>query len=99
MKDQMMREEFDKWMAAEFPHERLTVIGLSGQYVDDFVQGAWVAWQAARAAPAVQVPDGWKLVPTEATTDMVKAGMMVGDVGLYAIYGVMIDAAPAKEGE
>lgn len=33
------------------------------------VQGAWEGWQA-RAAVGVQAPDGWKLVPVEATLGM-----------------------------
>lgn len=47
-----------------------------------------------RAQPAAQaVPEGWKLVPVEPTTEMLRAGVDVA-VGALPIYRAMLDAAP-----
>lgn len=36
-------------------------------------EAAFSAWQASRRAPAAPVPQGWKLVPVEATQEMIEA--------------------------
>lgn len=46
-----MRAEFEKWYSQEGEYSGLPLDCLDedGDYVDDFVQSMWMAWQAARA--------------------------------------------------
>jgi hypothetical protein len=75
------REAFEKWAGTQ-AGEWLIVDGLlrdpRGEYWSPRTKAAWLAWQAARAAPPQPVPAepplGWKLVPIEPTAEMEKAG-------------------------
>lgn len=67
------REDFESWYKARTDGFMPSCI--DGEYDWADAQPCWEAWQAALAQqPApVAVPDGWKLVPTDATSEMVEA--------------------------
>lgn len=50
--------------------------------------------QAARRAPAVPVPQGWKLVPKEATPEMLEQVWYLGYDEMRDAYCVLVAAAP-----
>ena len=61
---------------------------------------AWDAWRA-RAAVSERpfIPEGWKLVPVEATAAMTFAGLAAHpDLGATGIWQAMYDAAPSEAG-
>lgn len=71
------RAEFEAWalinMATYRTPEWMFLKNKSGEYAHFDVNLVWSAWQAARRAPVVQVPQGWKLVPVESTEEMARA--------------------------
>ena len=98
-----MRKDFEAWYQREVGD-----IGgafVDGQYFKNSTDDMWAAYQAGRASKA-----GWKMVPTEPTKDMVRAGMEqvnhVLSVGMpeydtidavQLAYDAMIAAAPDEE--
>ena len=56
--DEVIRAAFEKWAERE---------GYVSYEFDN-------AWQAFRAAFSIAIPDGWMVVPVEATRDMVTSG-------------------------
>lgn len=52
-----MREEFESWLAPSWSRDTYLEDEGEVEYVDDWVQGAWVGWQASRAAIEIQLPD------------------------------------------
>lgn len=49
--------------------------------------------------PAASVPDGWKLVPIEATPDMLDASWKIHSIYHPSAYRTMVAAAPAPAGD
>lgn len=51
-----IREEFETWLRPDW--SRATYVDIEGdtQYIEDWVQGAWIGWQASRAALKVELP-------------------------------------------
>ncbi len=60
--EQAMREEFEAWLLPSWSRERFVDGEGDWQYVEDWVQGAWIGWQASRAALRVELPDKAKFV-------------------------------------
>lgn len=54
--EQAMREEFEAWLLPSWSRERFVDGEGDWQYVEDWVQGAWIGWQASRAALRVELP-------------------------------------------
>lgn len=59
---ELMREEFEAWAIREaavmqysFPQDVVYING-NGDYAIVWVQGAWLGWQASRAALCVELP-------------------------------------------
>lgn len=52
-----MREEFEAWLLPSWSRERFVDGEGDWQYVEDWVQGAWIGWQASRAALRVELPE------------------------------------------
>lgn len=72
-------------------------------YADSF-RGGWNACRAAMLAQSVSggytfnslvIPDGWKLVPIDATRAMIDAAQRVEEDGYDAMHKAMLAAAPA----
>ncbi|HGW5085441.1 TPA: hypothetical protein ACNIH6_004167 [Pseudomonas aeruginosa] len=51
-----MREEFEAWPLPSWSRERFVDGEGDWQYVEDWVQGAWIGWLASRAALRVELP-------------------------------------------
>ncbi|EPN6131751.1 TPA: hypothetical protein I4D22_11405 [Enterobacter asburiae] len=51
-----MREEFESWLAPSWSRDTYLEDEGEVEYVDDWVQGAWVGWQASRAAIEIKLP-------------------------------------------
>ena len=70
-------------------------------YVNDYVDGKWEAWQAraALAATPAAAPAGWKLVPMEPTAEMLERAGEADRDGTPAtyktLYMAMVGASPA----
>ncbi|HHW2860397.1 TPA: hypothetical protein ACUUCQ_005167 [Pseudomonas aeruginosa] len=69
-----MREEFEAWLLPSWSRERFVDGEGDWQYVEDWVQGAWIGWQASRAALRVELPRLMKQSNSETYTDGVRAG-------------------------
>ncbi|WP_336954925.1 hypothetical protein [Serratia sp. KG1D] len=61
----------------------------------------WEGWNACRAAMLAQpvsggykLPEGWKLVPIEPTTEMINAALASGALSIRTAYRAMLAAAP-----
>lgn len=54
--EQAMRDEFEAWLLPSWSRERFVDGEGDWQYVEDWVQGAWIGWQASRAALRVELP-------------------------------------------
>lgn len=75
-------------------------------YADEATQSRWESWLACRAAMLAQpvssgyklnspeIPDGWKLVPIDATRAMIDAAQRVEEDGYDAMHKAMLAAAP-----
>jgi hypothetical protein len=62
MSNEKMREEFEVWAVSQaasmkysFPEDATQINGL-GDYAIVWVQGAWLGWQASRAALCIELP-------------------------------------------
>ncbi|HBP5700253.1 TPA: hypothetical protein L6B16_30225 [Pseudomonas aeruginosa] len=55
--EQAMREEFEAWLLPSWSRERFVDGEGDWQYVENWVQGAWIGWQASRAALRVELPE------------------------------------------
>lgn len=71
----------------------------SGSYRIDSARIAWDAWQAARRAPAVPVPQGWKLVPdannmTDEQAEAICNLVSCCGGGAHEVYEAALSAAP-----
>ncbi|MFP7813418.1 hypothetical protein [Pseudomonas aeruginosa] len=55
--EQAMRDEFEAWLLPSWSRERFVDGEGDWQYVEDWVQGAWIGWQASRAALRVELPE------------------------------------------
>ncbi|WP_262770119.1 hypothetical protein [Enterobacter asburiae] len=51
-----MREEFESWLAPSWSRDTYLEDEGDVEYVDDWVQGAWVGWRASRAAIEIELP-------------------------------------------
>lgn len=51
-----MREEFESWLAPSWSRDTYLEDEGEVEYVDDWVQGAWVGWRASRAAIEIELP-------------------------------------------
>lgn len=49
-----IREEFEAWLLPSWSREKFVDGEGDLQYVEDWVQGAWIGWQASRAALKVE---------------------------------------------
>lgn len=52
-----IREEFEAWLLPSWSREKFVDGEGDLQYVEDWVQGAWIGWQASRAALKVELPE------------------------------------------
>jgi len=52
-----MREEFESWLAPSWSRDTYLEDEGEVEYVDDWVQGAWVGWRASRAAIEIELPE------------------------------------------
>lgn len=94
------KQRFDECGAAEEcgPIERLRFFCSLAMDTQDWLDVE--PFFDALRAQAVSVPDGWKLVPVEATKDMVAYGnSATNDVywSVIDVYGAMLAAAPSPE--
>ena len=48
-----MREEFESWAMSDMGY---MCVRVGGGYKDDYMNTAWLSWQASRAALCVQMP-------------------------------------------
>ncbi|HDR2874356.1 TPA: hypothetical protein QCK10_001478 [Enterobacter roggenkampii] len=51
-----MREEFESWLPPSWSRDTYLEDEGEVEYVDDWVQGAWVGWRASRAAIEIELP-------------------------------------------
>ena len=49
-----MREEFESWAMSDMGY---MCVRVGGGYKDDYMNTAWLAWKASRAALCVELPD------------------------------------------
>ena len=89
-----VREEFEAWIKTEFDGcmPRRKGKGYLSQYVD----GAWKAWQAAKAS---DIPEGFVLVPKDPTEKIIDAGSEARhytDGHVETMYKAMIEAAQGE---
>jgi hypothetical protein len=78
------------------------VLLYSGNNPGDFLDGKNYRVKLYTAPIPPVVPEGWKLVPIEPTTEMINAGMRVGAYGGYSerdCYTTMLAAAPTPKEE
>ncbi len=61
---------------------------------DSWIAKGWTATPLYTAPPAPAVPDGWKLVPIDATRAMIDAAQRVEEDGYDAMHKAMLAAAP-----
>lgn len=52
-----MREEFESWLAPSWSRDTYLEDEGEVEYVDDWVQGAWVGWLASRAVIEIELPE------------------------------------------
>lgn len=110
----MNREQFEAWVLDRahptygwLDKHWLTRGDNPENYADPYVQGLWVASHplyAEQPAPVVLVPDGWTVVPLEATGVMKDAGafgaLPVSCANAWtaaAVWRAMINAAPSSQ--
>lgn len=66
----------------------------TGDYGHEMTRGAWLGWQARAQQQAASVPDGWQLVPQEATDEMIEAAGLCEPTGsVRAAWRDMLAAA------
>ena len=85
-----LTQEPDSWGAPRYKHDAISL--------------AWEAWQTARRAQVVLVPQGWKLVPVEPTEKMISEGCCaqtlkdghryIGECAAKTAWSFMLAAAP-----
>ncbi|QLJ65788.1 hypothetical protein HP437_11615 [Serratia marcescens] len=89
--------DFDEWFKREFHPDK------TGPYVKNQMRFCWDACRAAMLAQPVSsgytfnspvIPDGWKLVPIDATRAMIEAAQRVEEDGYDAMHKAMLAAAP-----
>jgi len=56
MTDLKMREEFEVWAVSQCSSIKRSV-AMPERYATDFTQGAWLGWQASRAAVVIELPE------------------------------------------
>ena len=54
-----MREEFESWAMSDMGY---MCVRVGGGYKDDYMNTAWLSWQASRAAQCVNLPDSERSV-------------------------------------
>ncbi|WP_142590556.1 hypothetical protein [Serratia marcescens] len=97
--------DFEAWFVEKYKQPERLVKNEDGTYKFAGVQMAFSAWVDGRAAMLAQpVSSGYKLVPAEATEDMIAAAMNCDDVSFNAdetfsvnfgnIYAAMLAATP-----
>ena len=52
-----MREEFESWAMSDMGY---MCVRVGGGYKDDYMNTAWLAWKASRAALCVELPENCK---------------------------------------
>lgn len=57
-----MREEFEVWAMSDMGY---MCVRVGGGYKDDYMNTAWLSWQASRAALCVELPGAWRLAEHE----------------------------------
>jgi hypothetical protein len=94
------REAFEAW--AHQHGFSLAAVVEGDDYLNDATADAWDAWQARAALPVQQ---GWQLVPTTPTPEMLDAASKLlmtpldgmaraGIKGPYGVYRAMLAASP-----
>lgn len=53
---EQMRSEFLKWLSPSWNRETMVDDDGESVFIDDWVQGAWIGWQASRADLVVELP-------------------------------------------
>ena len=93
--------DFDSWFVEKYKQPERLVKNEDGAYKFSGVQMAFSAWSDGRAAMLAQpvssgytLPDGWKLVPIDATRAMIDAAQRVEEDGYDAMHKAMLAAAP-----
>ncbi|MGQ6212269.1 hypothetical protein ACUNGV_10020 [Serratia sp. IR-2025] len=86
--------DFEAWFNS--PEAGLRVVNFHIQH--ELQLKAWNACRAAMLAQPVSkrytLPDGWKLVPVEPTTEMINAALAAGAISIRTAYSAMLAAAP-----
>jgi hypothetical protein len=59
MSNDKMREEFEAWLIPAWSREKFVDEDGDLQYREDWVQGAWIGWQASRAALVIELPEAF----------------------------------------
>lgn len=70
-----MREEFESWAMSDMGY---MCVRVGGGYKDDYMNTAWLAWKASRAALYVELPEnckGMALTVDEFHKQLDKAGV------------------------
>lgn len=85
------RAEFEAWWRGYTKSTKAPRFE-GGAYIFPAANTAWNTWQAARRAQVV--PQGWKLVPNEATPEMLEQVWYLGYDEMRDAYCVLVAAAP-----
>lgn len=56
MSNDKMREEFEEWLIPAWSREKFVDEDGDLQYREDWVQGAWIGWQASRQVLVIELP-------------------------------------------
>ena len=99
--DEVIRAAFEKWVSScEVRSIFLTLeIHEDGEYLNNQTLDSWSAF---RAAFSIAIPDGWKIVPVEATAGMAFAGSDAVNFSVMTdnarvIYDAMLNTAPQPD--
>ncbi|HFD7738379.1 TPA: hypothetical protein ACF54C_002136, partial [Serratia marcescens] len=98
--------DFEAWFVEKYKQPERLMKNEDGAYKFSGVQMAFSAWVDGRAAMLAQpvssgytfnspvIPDGWRLVPIDATRAMIDAAQRVEEDGYDAMHKAMLAAAP-----
>ena len=101
--DEVIRAAFEKFASEHGWNLRpyVTNCGIIGE-TDYGHPSVRAAWSAFRAAFSIAIPDGWKIVPVEATAGMAFAGSDAVNFSVMTdnarvIYDAMLNTAPQPD--
>ncbi|ELD3313607.1 hypothetical protein [Enterobacter hormaechei] len=100
MDEKQSRELFENWCSVNIERNKWH----PEYYAHYPATGQWRAWEACRTAMlqgadgnSPVIPDGWVMVPVNATRAMIDAARRVEEDGYDAMHKAMIAAAPQQE--